>query len=44
VLRREETPPCELRPAAETAPRLGWTSWVKNAPFARDPDETILEL
>lgn len=43
VLRRGEVPDCELHPA-ETAPRLGWTSWVKNAPFTRDPGETILEL
>jgi type VI secretion system protein ImpH len=43
VLRRQEVPPCELLPL-ETAPRLGWTSWVKNAPFTRDPGETILEL
>jgi type VI secretion system protein ImpH len=44
VLRREEAPPCELQSAGGTAPRLGWTSWVKNAPFTRDPGETILEL
>jgi type VI secretion system protein ImpH len=44
VLRRGEVPVCELQPAAETAPRLGWTSWMKSAPFTRDPGETILEL
>lgn len=44
VLRREEAPPCELQSATESAPRLGWTSWVKNAPFTRDPGETVLEL
>jgi type VI secretion system protein ImpH len=42
VLKRDEVPPCELN-AAE-GPRLGWTSWVKNAEFTRDPGETILEL
>ena len=44
VLRREEAPPCELQSATESAPRLGWTSWVKNGPFTRDPGETVLEL
>ena len=44
VLRREEVPACELPAGAEGAPRLGWTSWVKNAPFTRDPGETLLEL
>jgi type VI secretion system protein ImpH len=44
VLRRDEAPPCELQAVAETAPRLGWTSWIKNTPFTRDPGETVLEL
>jgi len=44
VLRREEVPPCELQSAVHAAPRLGWTSWMKNAPFTRDPGETVLEL
>ena len=41
ILRRDEVPPCELRPAGR---RLGWTSWVKSAEFTRDPGETVLEL
>jgi type VI secretion system protein ImpH len=44
VLRREDVPACELPANPEAAPRLGWTSWVKNAPFGRDPGETLLEL
>jgi type VI secretion system protein ImpH len=43
VLRQQEVPACELQ-VPEAAPRLGWTSWVKSAPFTRDPAETILEL
>jgi type VI secretion system protein ImpH len=44
VLRRREVPACELKVDGEMAPQLGWTSWVKSAPFARDPGETVLEL
>jgi type VI secretion system protein ImpH len=44
VLRRDDVPACGLPDAPESAPRLGWTSWVKNAPFTRDPGETVLEL
>jgi type VI secretion system protein ImpH len=43
VLRRDDVPPCELAAAGE-GPLLGWTSWVKNAPFPRDACETVLEL
>jgi len=42
ILKREEVPPCEL--SAGEGPQLGWTSWVKNGEFGRDPGETILEL
>jgi len=44
VLRRDEVPACELTTGDQSAPKLGWTSWVKSAPFTRDPGETILEL
>ncbi len=42
ILKRGEVPPCEL--SAGEGPQLGWTSWVKNGEFGRDPGETILEL
>jgi type VI secretion system protein ImpH len=42
ILQRGEVPPCEL--SAGEGPQLGWTSWVKNGDFRRDPGETILEL
>jgi type VI secretion system protein ImpH len=42
ILKRAEVPRCEL--TTGEGPRLGWTSWMKNAAFVRDPDETILEL
>jgi type VI secretion system protein ImpH len=44
VLRRDEVPPCELKLGGGVVPQLGWTSWVKTAPFKRDPGETVLEL
>ena len=43
VLRRDEVPRCELAQEDE-GQQLGWTSWVKNADFPRDPGETVLEL
>ena len=44
VLNREDVPPCVLGDPAETAPQLGWSTWVKPAGMGRDPDETILQL
>jgi type VI secretion system protein ImpH len=44
ILRRDHVPSCELNAAAEVVPQLGWTSWVKSAPFFRDAGETILDL
>jgi type VI secretion system protein ImpH len=44
ILKRNEVPACELKPAGEEGPQLGWTTWVKSAQFQRDPGETILDL
>lgn len=44
VLKREDVPACELGLAAESAPRLGWTSWAASQPVERDPDDTILRI
>jgi predicted component of type VI protein secretion system len=44
VLKREEVPPCALDEEGEAFPQLGWSTWIKNAPFQRDPDETVLLL
>ena len=44
VLKREEVPPCELNEEGEAFPQLGWSTWIKNASFQRDPDETVLLL
>jgi len=44
VLEREMVPACELGADETAGPRLGWVSWVKSAPFGRDPDDTVLAL
>ena len=40
VLRKEEVPGCCL--GAEGSTRLGWSTWLRNKPFAEDADDTIL--
>jgi type VI secretion system protein ImpH len=44
ILKKEETPACELGSEGSTAPRLGWLTWAKTAPPAQDPDESILQI
>jgi type VI secretion system protein ImpH len=42
ILKRAEVPECELRAGEEDGLQLGWTTWVKSAPFRRDPGDTVL--
>lgn len=44
VLKREDTPGCCLGAEGDTAPKLGWVTWVKSVPLDRDPDETMFRL
>ncbi len=44
ILEREQVPPCTLGAEGASGPQLGWVSWVKSAPFRRDPDDTVLAL
>jgi type VI secretion system protein ImpH len=44
ILRREEVPACELGAEPGSEPRLGWITWMKSAPFSRDPGDTILQI
>lgn len=44
VLRRQETPLCELGVSEEPERRLGWTTWLLTRPPDRDPDDTVLRL
>jgi type VI secretion system protein ImpH len=43
ILQRDQVPRCELT-GLEQEIMLGWTSWIKSAPFRRDPADTVLEL
>jgi predicted component of type VI protein secretion system len=44
VLERDEVPACTLGAEGISGPQLGWVSWVKSAPFHRNPDDTVLAL
>ncbi len=44
ILRRDEVPACDLAAGEGDGLQLGWTTWVKSAPFRRDPGDTILSL
>ena len=44
ILEREQVPACTLGAEGASGPQLGWVSWVKSAPFFRDPDDTVLAL
>jgi type VI secretion system protein ImpH len=44
ILEREQVPACTLGAEGVSGPQLGWVSWVKSAPFRRDPGDTVLAL
>jgi type VI secretion system protein ImpH len=44
VLAAEDVPGCVLGSDVEEAPPLGWRTWLRTKPFARDADDTILTL
>jgi type VI secretion system protein ImpH len=44
VLRKEETPACELGREGPAGPRLGWLTWAKTAAMAENPDDGILRI
>jgi type VI secretion system protein ImpH len=44
VLNRDEVPRCELGAEAESAPRLGWTTWGRTKEMTRDVADTVLHL
>ncbi len=44
ILRKEETPACELGGTDGPAPQLGWLSWAKTQPLKADANQTIMQL
>jgi type VI secretion system protein ImpH len=44
ILEREQVPSCTLGTEGTSRPQLGWVSWMKSAPFGRNPDDTVLAL
>jgi type VI secretion system protein ImpH len=44
VLSREQVPGCVLGTDDGEALPLGWNTWIRTAPFGRDPDDTLLTL
>ena len=44
ILRSDEVPRCELGPRDTESPQLGWSTWIKSAPFTRNPGEVVMEL
>ncbi len=44
ILRKEETPGCELGGSESPGPQLGWVSWLKTKALKADPSQTVLQL
>jgi type VI secretion system protein ImpH len=43
ILKREETPNCELVTPTDVGVQLGWTTWLKTSAMTRDPRDTVLD-
>ncbi|HEX5733788.1 MAG TPA: type VI secretion system baseplate subunit TssG [Blastocatellia bacterium] len=44
ILKAEEVPGCVLTTRARRRPQLGWTSWLKTAPFTEDDSQVVLRV
>ena len=44
ILEREEVPQCQLGGDGDSAPQLGWVTWMKSKPMDRHPEETIFNV
>ncbi len=44
ILKHEQVPPCKLGGEGESAPRLGWVTWVQTKAMVADARDTVLSL
>jgi type VI secretion system protein ImpH len=44
VLEREQVPRCQLGGEGDSAPQLGWVTWMKSKPMERHPEEAIFNV
>lgn len=44
VLTGTEVPCCQLGATGRAAPRLGWTTWLRNRPFTKPVDDAIFRV
>ena len=44
ILQREEVPACSVGSEGQSAPQLGWITWLKTVPFEREACDTILSF
>ena len=44
ILKRDEVPRCQLGGEGDTAPQLGWVTWMKSKEMDRNPQETIFNV
>jgi type VI secretion system protein ImpH len=44
ILQREDVPACSVGSEGQSAPQLGWVTWLKTVPFEREACDTILSF
>lgn len=44
VLQAADVPSCQLQDEAESAPRLGWNTWLKAEQFTHDADDAVFAM
>lgn len=44
VLKKEEVPECQLGGDEQSAPKLGWSTWLMSQPPDRDVDDVLLDF
>ena len=44
TLAKDEVPECQLLSEGDSAPRLGWNTWIKHRPYREDVDDAVYLL